>query len=266
LPLSVVSASIVLSAQNMKISIRLLALLTCLLSCEPGEAQNSARPDWRASFVPINPWRTIGGRTNYVKLNGVQFCGKIVAVTPHGVRMQGQWGQLGTLYYPVNGWSYLPAPEQPVYPEFYVTNYPFKAITGGNIASATRLMAWYAGTYTYTTASGDSMAIPELDYGTPCGPDPVLLAASQKQIQEEEERRRASDLRKMEFLTRDATNGDIAAQYSLGFHYLHGIGCETNQVMGIYWLLQAAAHGNTSASNDLQEIENEPVSTNALKR
>lgn len=264
----VVTASIVLSAQKMKISISLTSLIACvvILSCDAGKAQSSGRADWRASFVPIDPWRAIGGQTNYVKVNGVQFCGKIRDVTSNGIVIEGEWGQLGTLYYPVNGWVNLAPRDQPAYPEFYVTNYPYKAVTYGIIASAARLMAFSVGTYTYITANGTVQAIPELDYGIPCGPDPALVAARQKQIQEAVDARRAIESRRIEFLTRDATNGDSWAQYSLGLHYLHGIGCETNEVMGLFWLLKAAQQGNMSASNDLQLIENAPISAKMLNR
>ncbi|HEY1790233.1 MAG TPA: SEL1-like repeat protein [Verrucomicrobiae bacterium] len=235
----------------MKLSIwAILPVCMCILFCADARAQSS---DWRTSFVPIDPWRAIDGQTNYVKLSGIQFCGKIVDITPHGVRIEGEWGPLGTLYYPVNGWG--DNPDQPESPDYFVTNYPYKTTIGETIPSAERLMAWYAGTYTYNAANGSARTIGKLDYGTPCGPDPVLLAASQKRIQDEAEKRRASDLRKIEALERDATNGDSSAQYSLGFHYLHGIDCETNEVMGIYWLLQAQAQGNTGASNALQEFE-----------
>ena len=230
-----------------------------VVSSEAANAQQtSARPDWRTSFVPINPWRVIGGQTNYVKSKGVQFCGKIVDVTTNGIRIQGECGPLGTVYYPVNGWGYLAPRDQPVYPEFFVTNYPFKSVKGGMIASAARLMAWYAGTYTYINAYGLPETIDKLDYGIPCGPNPVWIATRQKEIQDIKDARRATEARRMEFLTRDATNGDVGAQYSLGYHYMHGIGCDTNQVMGIYWLLQAAGHGSMGASNDLQQIENPP--------
>lgn len=251
----------------MKISIRLL-LLTCalVLSCDAGKAQSAGRPDWRASFVPIHPWRVIYGQTNYVKWDGVQFCGKIMDVTTNGIVIEGEWGQVGTLYYPVNGWINLAPQDQPDYPEFYVTNYPFKAVTGGLIASASHLMAWSAGTYTYKTANGGVRTIDKLDYGIPCGPDPILVAARQKQIQEAADARRATESRRIEFLTRDATNGDNWAQYSLGLHYLHGIGCETNEVTGLFWLIKAAQQGNMSASNALQEIENAPLPTKTSKR
>ena len=241
---------------NMKPSACLALLVTCLiLSCESGKAQQT---DWRTSFVPLDPWRAIGGQTNYVRLTGVQFCGQIVDVAPGGIRIEGEWGPLGTVYYPVNGWANTPFP--PEYADYFVTNYPYKAMPGGIIASATRLMAWHVGSCTYKTANGESQTISELDYGIPCGPNPALLAAG-KQAQEE---RRKSELRRIEFLERDAADGDSWSQYSLGIHYLHGYGCETNEALGIFWLMKSAKQGNISASNDLQEIEgiSIPQSTN----
>ncbi|MGH7942566.1 MAG: hypothetical protein ACREFR_16000 [Limisphaerales bacterium] len=239
---------------GMKLSIT-LAFLTCALFCEAAMGQ-MVRQDWRASFVPIDPWRRVGNQTNYVKLKGVQFCGKIVKVTPQGISIEGEWGLLGTVYYPIRGWD--PAFGQSGYPFFFVANYPYKAIAGEIIPSAERLMAFYSGPCTYKTARG-AWRISELNYGVPCGPDPVLLAAAQKQIQEQEQKERAKDLRMLGLLERDATNGDSSAQYSLGIHYLRGIGCQTNQVMGIFWLLKATAQGNIAASNDLQQIESASI-------
>ncbi|HXC37124.1 MAG TPA: hypothetical protein VNV43_14700 [Candidatus Acidoferrales bacterium] len=233
-----------------------LGLLACILSCKPAIAQ---RPDWRASFVPYDPWRAIGGQTNYVKMNGVEFCGKIVDITRDGIRIEGDWGLLGTLYYPPNGWGNYAHPGE--YNDFLITNFPYPAIPGAIIPSDKHLMAWYVGDYTYKTESGGSQTIRKLDYGTPCGPNPVLLAAMQKQKQEARERRREADVRKIEELEHDATKGDSSAQYSLAFHYLHGFGCETNEVLGIFWLSKAAAQGNIEASNDLQAIEFPPTNS-----
>lgn len=235
-----------------------VGLLACtFILALTSEAARAQRTDWRMTFVPIDPWRAIGGQTNYVKLNGVQFCGKIVEVRPyeHGIRIEGEWGPLGTVYYPIPGWDYLADPPQ--YADFFVTNYPYVAFPGQNIPSAERLMAWSAGTYTYKTVKGVTRTIRMLDYGTPCGPNPVLIAARQKELQKANEKKREAALRTIEALEREATNGDSSAQYSLGFHYLHGLGCDTNEVMGLYWLLQSAAQGNMSASNDLQEIQDE---------
>jgi hypothetical protein len=218
--------------------------------------------DWRMTFIPIDPWRTIDGQTNYVKLDGVQFCGKIVEVMPYGILIEGEWGQLGRVYYPVMGWA--AASVQPEYAEFFVTNYPYMAMTGQIVPSAERLMAWYAGTYTYKTVTGGSQTIAKLDYGIPCGPNPNLLAAAQKQFQDAEAKKRETESRRVAWLEKDATNGDVSAQYSLGIHYLHGIGCETNEVTGLFWLLKAAQQGDVGASNELQEIEFE--STNTFKR
>jgi hypothetical protein len=238
-----------------------LALLACILSCELATAQ---RTDWRTSFVPIDPWRAIGGQTNFVKLNGVEFCGKIVDVTRDGVRVEGDWGLLGTVYYPPLGWGNYN--HEGEYNDFFVANFPYKVFPGEIIPSDQRLMAWYVGDYTYKTVSGGSQTIRKLDYGTPCGPNPVLLAARQKQKQEAAEKRRETEMRKIEELEHDATKGDSSAQYSLAIHYLHGFGCETNEVLGIFWLSKAAAQGNIDASNDLQAIESPSTNSASLHR
>lgn len=238
---------------SMKLSLSVTLLLACILAliCQ---AANAQQQDWRTSFVPLDPWRTIAGQTNYVRANGVQFCGTIVEVMPHGIRVEGEWGPLGTVYYPRNGWANVPVP--PEYADYFITNYPYKAVAGGVIPSADRVMAWPAGNYTYKTVDGQLRTISQLDYGTPCGPNPLALA----QIKEAAEKKRETEMRRVEFLEKDAVDGDSAAQYSLGFHYLHGIGCETNEALAIFWLTKAAQQGNIGASNDLQEIEGISVS------
>lgn len=211
------------------------------------------RTDWRLSFVPRDPWRAIGGQTNYVKLRGVEFCGKILNVMSDGIRIEGEWGNLGTVYYPPLGWGN--SMNLPQYTDFFVANFPYKVVRGQIIPSEKHLMAWYAGSYTYKTINGANRTIFKLDYGVPCGPNPVLLAAAQKQLQKDREQRRQTQLRRIQQLERDANNGDSSAQYSLGIHYMYGIGCQTNEVKGLFWLIKASSHGNLDASNDLREIE-----------
>ena len=75
-----------------------------------------------------------------------------------------------------------------------------------------------------------------------------------------------TEMRKIEELEHDATKGDSSAQYSLAIHYLHGFGCETNEVLGIFWLSKAAAQGNIDASNDLQAIESPSTNSASLHR
>lgn len=227
-----------------------LAFLACILSCEFAIAQ---RPDWRASFVPLDPWRAIAGQTNYVKLNGVEFCGKIVGANRYGVLIEGDWGILGTLYYPRLGWGLNAHPGD--YDDFFVANFPYRVFPGEIIPSEKHFMAWYVGTDTNKTAGGASQIIRKLDYGIPCGPNPDLLAAMHRQKQEAADKRRETDSRRIAELLHYATNGDSSAQYSLAFHYLHGIGCETNQAIGLFWLIKASAQGNIEASNDLQAFE-----------
>jgi hypothetical protein len=197
--------------------------------------------DWRISFVPKDPWRMINGQTNYVKLDGVEFSGQVVDILPNGIRINGRWGKLG-----------VASQEE----DFFVANYPYQVVSDTMISSYEHLMAWYVGTYTYATVNGGSRTIHKLDYGIPCGPYPEKTAALQKQIQEEKQFQRETELKKIESLKEAATNGDGAAQYSLGIHYLHGIaGCETNKDAAIFWLSKSAAQGNITASNDLDEVK-----------
>lgn len=236
-----------------------LAFLVCTLPCEIATAQ---RADWRASFVPLDPWRAVGGQTNYVKLNGVEFCGKIVDVTRDGIRIEGDWGLLGTQYYPPLGWADYAS--QQGYNDFFVANFPYRVFPGEIIPSNKHLMAWYVGVYTNESPRDGWQIIRKLDYGIPCGPNPVLLAAMQRQKQEAAEKRREADLRRIAELMHYATNGDSSAQYSLAYHYLHGIGCETNQVEGLFWLIKASSQGNIEASNDLQSIESPSTNSESL--
>ncbi len=56
------------------------------------------------------------------------------------------------------------------------------------------------------------------------------------------------------WLTRQATNGDVSAQYSLANHYLNGQGCPTNLETAVLWLKKAASAGSIEASNKLVTI------------
>jgi hypothetical protein len=46
------------------------------------------------SYIPDDPWRIFGGQTNYIKNNGVEFCGKILEVQPTGVRIEGDYDEI----------------------------------------------------------------------------------------------------------------------------------------------------------------------------
>ncbi|HTV42900.1 MAG TPA: hypothetical protein VMF08_20210 [Candidatus Sulfotelmatobacter sp.] len=197
-------------------------------------------PDWRVSFVPKDPWRAVNGQTNYVKLTGVEFSGQVVDITSDGVRIDGEWGKLGV-------------PEHRE--DFLVANFPYEVVNDQTIPLSEHLMAWYSGTYAYETVNGASRTIHKLDYGAPCGPNPDQIAALEKEMQEEAEIRHQTELKKLEPLKEGATNGDSGMQYSLGVHYLYGIGgCETNKQAAVFWLSKSAAQGNMMASNDLAQI------------
>jgi len=57
------------------------------------------------------------------------------------------------------------------------------------------------------------------------------------------------------WLQPQATNGSASAQGSLGWHYLNGLGCESNRELGIYWLKKAADQGDFEASNNLTHLK-----------
>jgi hypothetical protein len=209
--------------------------------------------DARNKFVPRDPWRASDGATNYVKIHGVEFYGKIVDITSGGVIINGSYGRLYGDPYPT---PYAPSLFD--YNDFFVAHFPFDVVNDQVIPEDEHLMAWYVGTYTYTTVSGGSRTIKKLDYGVPCEPPAPtkeqIEAAKAKAIlgkkQVEE-----GQINAVKWLQSQATNGDAGAQFSLGIHYLNGKGCETNRELAVYWLKESAAQGNIEASNKLSTLK-----------
>lgn len=203
------------------------------------------------NFVPRDPWRHLDGVTNYVKPQGVEFCGKVMDITPHGIRVQGQFGALfATSYSEADLYDYS---------DFFIANYPYMVVQNQVIQSDQHLMAWFVGTYTYTTVGGGSRTIYKLDYGFPCGPPPELIAqqieaAKQYEIQHQNKVRQ-SQTNAVKWLQLNATNGSASAQFSLGLHYLNGVGCESNRQQAVFWLNKAAAQGDMEASNKLVSLK-----------
>ena len=126
------------------------------------------------NFVPKNPWRSLNEETNYIKINGVEFCGKILEVQPGGIRVSGDYNELFSTHYFPN------SEDDEKNEEFFVANYPFEAAENETIYESQHLMAWYVGTYTCTTVNGGSRTIRKLDYGIPCDPPAELI---QKKLQ-----------------------------------------------------------------------------------
>lgn len=207
----------------------------------------------RQAFVPHDPWRVFYGITNYVKLRGVEFSGKVMDITSGGVRIQGEFG---TLF----GTDYSPDSEQN-YDDFFIAHYPYDVVNGQVIPSSYHLMAWYVGTYTYTTVNGGSRTIRKLDYGIPSDPAPEFIqqqidAAKAKAILDKQKYEQGQ-INAVRWLQSQATNGVAYAQCSLGEHYLNGQGCETNRDQAIYWLQKSASQGYIEASNKLATLQNQ---------
>lgn len=226
------------------------------------QADESARESavekdqFEKNFIPENPWREVNGETNYIKINGQEFCGKVVDVTKDGVRIDGEWGDFDNTGYFPNSYDYK---------DFFVANYPFDVVTDHIIESNEHQMARYVGTYTYSTVNGGSRTIQKLDYGTPCEPPAELVKQKieAKLAADVIVKKRADEaqVKVITWLQTQATNGSASAQCSLGEHYLTGQGCETNVEQGVYWLNKAAQQGSVEASNRLSTLRPQTVAT-----
>jgi hypothetical protein len=205
------------------------------------------------AFIPEDPWRTIDGQTNYIKNNGVEFCGKILEVQPNGVRISGDYGELFRTGY------FSDINNEDRNQEFFVANFPFEAAENELIPESHHWMAYYAGTYTYQTVNGNSRTIRKLDYGIPCDPPKELIKEIEElnriAAQREQQKEFLAQSNAVVWLQSQATNGDAESQCSLGEHYLTGLGCNTNRTQAVYWFTQAANQGDLEASNKLAEIQ-----------
>ena len=219
-----------------------------------------ARLQYEQNYTPRDPWRELNGTTNYIRKEGVEFCGKVLEVQPGGIRVSGDYSTL----FRANYWSDIEHSD--LNSEFFVANFPFEVAEDEVISESKHLMAWYIGTYTYHTVNGGSRTIRKLDYGKPCDEPAeeilkdqqaaraIELAKAQAE-QKSLEKKQAVQARAVAWLQPQATNGDASAQCSLGLHYLSGQGCETNREQAIYWLQKSAAQGYIEASNKLASLQ-----------
>jgi len=94
---------------------------------------------------------------------------------------------------------------------------------------------------------------------TPPQPTPEQIAAVREASRIKSEREHQKYLQgqtnAVHWLLPQATNGYASAQYSLGEHYLAGLGCETNRDLAIQWLQKAADGGSVEASNKLSQLK-----------
>jgi len=214
-------------------------------------------------FIPKDPWRFIDGKTNYAvnifsSDRWYEFEGKVIEVQPSGIRVMGGYGK------PV--YEYQGDYSDGV--EFFVANFPYECAENETVKG--NLMAKYEGVYTYPTVMGGTHTIRKFDYGIPRGvPNSVVKyqkeqaaaaetaqkAAKEREAKKKAEKKAESDIRLVQWLKVQATNGSVSAQCSLGFHYLNGEGCEINKVLAVYWLTQAANQGDDEASNKLATLK-----------
>ena len=224
------------------------ALAQTMAQDEARRASNAvayARSQAAQNFVPFPPWRVFNGSTNYVKAGGVEFCGRVMEMTPGGARIDGTFGPLFTT-------SYDPA--LPNHTSFIVTNLPPDLVRRGALPADQHFMAWPAGSYAPATGA----AIAKLDYGVACAPpppSPEQLAMLKARQDPEHQHWWLMQSNAVRSLSTDAEGGDAGAQYSLALHYLNGVGCETNREQAMYWLQKSAAQGYSEASNKLAVLQ-----------
>ena len=56
-----------------------------------------------------------------------------------------------------------------------------------------------------------------------------------------------------------AKQGNMDAQYALGYMYMNGIGTENDNATGLTWIKQAAAKGQPQAIKALRLLNNQPI-------
>jgi TPR repeat protein len=217
------------------------------LQIENEYAQEKARQD----FVPQNPWRAVNGITNYVKNLGVEFCGKVVDVTKDGIRVEGEFGKL---FYT----SYLPGTYE--YHDFFVANYPFEVVNDHIISSSEHNMAFYVGTYTYSTVNGSSRTIQKLDYGVPCGVPLELIKQQVEQSKVAKEKAEQAKLaaaeKALKYNQEQADKGDPTGLLRMAERYRDGEGVEKDLTKAKDFFQKAIDAGSPSAADELKRLDN----------
>lgn len=202
---------------------------------------------------PEQPWRIMNGATNYAAGGSwKQFCGKVVEVQPHGVRIDGEYGEPGDVHYDSENYNYR---------DFFVKNFPYRVAEGDIIGNKQYFSAFEDGTYTYATTIGGSRTIHSLDYGIPCDaplPSPEEIAA---RIEADKARKtaldkakRESDARALKWNQDQADAGDPYGLLRMGERYRDGSGVETNTAKAREYLTKSAAMGNQTAKEELLKL------------
>jgi TPR repeat protein len=134
--------------------------------------------------------------------------------------------------------------------EFYLLNYPF-AIQVGSSIDCLALPTTTKGFWDYGKPfSGDTSEFKIIYRVRPTG----IVAEKQYSPEEKLALKQAADAKTIAWLLSQATNGIASAECSLGLRYLNGQGVETNKTLAIEWLKKAAEHGDTVASNRLDQL------------
>ena len=233
--------------------ILLLAMFVVLSAIGQEDILNGTYPSWINSLP--NPWlMTPSLKTNF--FDGKIF--RVVSGKTYNVIKSTDWQPvIGNVYQLENGVLILYARNysggDAPYTYTAIRNYNGSALKDQELL----IFAMPVGTFNMV-----DVPIALYDCGTPYVA-PTLTPEQIRAVQEtasvatirEHQKELISQTNTVHWLLSQATNGDESAQCSLGEHYLNGQGCETNRELAIYWLTQAANHGDIEASNKLVSLQ-----------
>ena len=198
-------------------------------------------PDPR--YFPRDPYREIGGQTNFAKSPGwVVFKGTVLAVSKSGILLSGYFGTVG-----IDQMNY------------FVHDYPYPIKEGERLGYGQPiLMAKEDGFYEFESPSGARETVRKLEYGKVCDvaatnslADPSVLHA---QKTKEAQAKAALNARTLAWLQERAANGDAGAQFRLGEKYLTGDGVDKSLLLARTWLEKALASGSDEARHTLAKM------------
>ena len=198
-------------------------------------------------FVPKDPWRVLGGVTNYAKPGFLQFEGEVLGVHPNGVRLRGKLSKPGV--WPDTGTV-----------EFFVRGFPYQVVDGQYLEHTSRYTARRGAVEEYTTVLGASRSLMGLDYGTVVWlsvtkeQQAAADAAAQAARDAAAEKKRKAGEAALKYHQDLAAKGDEYGLLRMGERYATGDGVPQDKAQAKALLTQAAAIGNKDAQAALSRL------------
>ena len=199
-------------------------------------------PEAAPTYTVRDPYRVFDGAV--YKITGpndgngwVEFSGRVIAVTPDGVCMNGNFGgEAG---------------------QYFVSGFPFGAegqMLGRDDRTMTICVARYSTNYS-AYIFGAYRTLRKLDYGTIYVPKPLTpeqIAAAKKKAQSEKQ---TAIARALDANEASAAKGEAYGLMRMGERYRDGDGVDKDLVKARSYLTRAAAAGSPTAEDDLKRLD-----------